>query len=94
MDYALLVIALALSVGLAIAIARALLECLFFVMTNRGLPFVFHWRRVVFAGALFWLWYLTPVIAESRAATRVMQLFVPESHSTMFAAPESTASIR
>jgi hypothetical protein len=46
-------------------------------MTHRSLPFVFYWRRVAFATLLFWMWYLTPAIAESRAATRVMRLLLP-----------------
>lgn len=39
-----------------------------------GLPFTFHWRPVIFTSALFWCWYLAPVIAESRAVTTVIRL--------------------
>ena len=81
MDYALLAIAFTLIVGLTVGIARALLACLFCVMTRRSLPFVFYWRRVIFVSALFWFWYLTPAIAGSRATTRVMLLLVSPQHS-------------
>jgi len=64
------------SLGLSLAISRIFLECVFHVMTYGSLPFVFHWRRVVFATALFWMWYLTPTVAASHAATRVIQLLL------------------
>ena len=67
---------LALSLGLSFAISRIFLECVFHVMTHGRLPFVFYWRRVAFATALFWLWYLTPAIAQSHAASRVFQLLI------------------
>ena len=73
----LLALTLALSVGISLAISRFFLGCVFHLMTHRTLPFVFYWRRVMFATALFWLWYLTPMVAASHAATRVFQLFVP-----------------
>lgn len=25
---------------------------------------IIHWKRVVFSAALFWFWYLTPVVAS------------------------------
>lgn len=68
---------LALSLGLSLLIARIFLGCVFHVMTHGHLPFVFYWRRVAFATALFWMWYLTPAIAQSHAATRVLELLVP-----------------
>ena len=76
MEPMLLLVALALSMGLALAISRIFLSCVFHVMTHGSLPFVFYWRRVVFAAALFWLWYLTPAIAEGHAATRVFHLLL------------------
>jgi len=72
----LLLVTLALSMGLAFAISRIFLSGVFHLMTHGSLPFVFHWRRVVFAAALFWLWYLTPAIAEGHAATRVFHLLL------------------
>jgi hypothetical protein len=47
------------------------------VMTHGRLPFVFHWRRVMFATALFWLWYLTPMVASSHAAFSVIRFLIP-----------------
>jgi hypothetical protein len=72
----LLLVTLALTVVLSLAISRIFLGCVFYLMTNRTLPFVFYWRRVMFATALFWLWYLTPIIASSHAATRVIELLI------------------
>ena len=72
----LLLATLTLSMGLSLAISRIFLGCVFHVMTHRGLPFVFYWRRVIFATALFWMWYLTPAIAQSDAASRVMRLLI------------------
>ena len=74
---ALLLLTLVASLGLSLVIARIFLECVFHLMTYRSLPFVFYWRRVAFATALFWMWYLTPAIAQSHAATRVMRLLLP-----------------
>jgi hypothetical protein len=71
----LLLATLMLSVGLSLAISRLFLGCVFHVMTHGGLP-AFHWRPVVFVTALFWIWYLTPAIAASHAATRVIQLLL------------------
>ena len=76
MQPTLLLMTLTLSLGLSLAISRIFLGCVFYLMTHRSLPFVFHWRRVIFATALFWIWYLTPAIAESHAATRVLQLLL------------------
>jgi hypothetical protein len=73
----LLLVTLALGMGLAFGISRIFLSCVFHVMTHRALPFPFYWRRVVFAAALFWLWYLTPGIAEGHAPTSVFQLLIP-----------------
>jgi hypothetical protein len=72
----LLLATLACSLALSLAISRLFLGCVFHLMTHHTLPFVFYWRRVVFATALFWLWYLTPTIASSDAATRVIQLLI------------------
>ena len=72
MDYALLLIALLASVALAIGIGRLALAVSFHLM-HEGFPCTFHWRPVVFAAALFWFWYLAPVMAESRAATAVIR---------------------
>ena len=44
----LLLATLVLSMGLALAISRIFLTCVFHLMTQRTLPFVFYWRRVVF----------------------------------------------
>ena len=77
MEPVLLLATLALSLGLSLAISRAFLACVFHVMTHGRLPFVFYWRRVVFATALFWLWYLTPMVASSQAATTVMRFLIP-----------------
>jgi hypothetical protein len=71
----LLLATLMLSVGLSLAISRIFLGCVFHVMTHGGLP-TFHWRPVIFVTALFWIWYLTPAIAASHAATRVIQLLL------------------
>jgi hypothetical protein len=71
----LLLATLMLSVGLSLAISRIFLGCVLHVMTHGGLP-TFHWRPVIFVTALFWMWYLTPAIAASHAATRVIQLLL------------------
>ena len=68
-----LLIVLLASVALSIAIARTILAWTFHLM-NAGLPCAFHWKPVAFAAAVFWFWYLAPVIAESRAATTVIRL--------------------
>jgi len=67
--------ALMLSVVFALIASRILLGGVLALMSGAPLPFVFHWKRVVFASALFWFWYLTPVVAASEAATRLLQLF-------------------
>ena len=72
----LLILTFAFSLGLSLAISRLFLGAVFHLMTHGRLPFVFYWRRVIFATALFWLWYLTPMIAASHAATRVIQLLI------------------
>jgi hypothetical protein len=77
MEPVLLLATLALSLGISLAIARVFLGCVFHVMTHGRLPFVFYWRRVIFATALFWLWYLTPMVASSRAAASVMRFLIP-----------------
>lgn len=66
---------LVLSVVIALVASRILLGGLFALMSGTTLPFVFHWRRVVFASALFWFWYLTPVVAASETAARLLRLF-------------------
>ena len=76
MQPALLLATLTFSLVLSFLISRIFLACIFHVMTYGRLPFVFYWRRVIFATALFWLWYLTPAIAQSHAATRVFKLLV------------------
>ena len=75
-------VVLTLSVALAIAIARAFLGSIFWVMTEGGVPFTFYWKRVFFVGALFWCWYLTPTLAESRATTRALSLLTSSQHGT------------
>jgi hypothetical protein len=77
MEPVLLLATLALSLGISLAIARVFLGCVFHVMTHGGLPFVFYWRRVIFATALFWLWYLTPMVASSQAAASVIRFLIP-----------------
>jgi hypothetical protein len=57
MQPVLLLVTLALSIGVALAISRIFLGCVFHLMAHRTLPFVFYWRRVAFVTALFWLWY-------------------------------------
>ena len=64
-----------LSVVVALLASRVLLGGLLALMSGAALPFVFHWKRVVFASALFWFWYLTPVLASSDAAARIFRLF-------------------
>jgi hypothetical protein len=76
MEPTLLAVVLVFSLGLSLAISRIFLAGVFHLMTHGRLPFVFYWRRVIFATALFWLWYLTPMIAASHAATRVMNLLI------------------
>jgi hypothetical protein len=71
-EYLLLFVAVVASVALAAVIARTALACTIHLM-HSGLPFVFHWRPVIFTAALFWCWYLAPAIAESRAATTVIR---------------------
>jgi hypothetical protein len=71
----LLLATLMLSVGLSLAISRIFLGCVLHVMTHGGLP-TFHWRPVIFVTMLFWIWYLTPAIAASHAATRVIHLLL------------------
>jgi hypothetical protein len=77
MEPMLLIATLALGLGLSLVISRIFLGCVFHVMTHGSLPFVFYWRRVMFATALFWLWYLTPMVASSHAATRVIRFLIP-----------------
>ena len=76
MEPTLLAVVLVCSLGLSLAISRIFLGCVFHLMTHGRLPFVFYWRRVIFATALFWLWYLTPTVAASHAATRVINLLI------------------
>jgi len=66
---------LVLSVVIALVASRVLLAGLFALMSGAPLPFVFHWKRVIFASALFWFWYLTPVFAASETASRIIRLF-------------------
>jgi len=61
-DALLLFAAVVASAALAAAIAQTVLACTIYVMRN-GLPCTLHWRPVIFAAALFWFWYLAPVIA-------------------------------
>jgi hypothetical protein len=72
----LLLATLAFSLGLSLAISRIFLGTVFRLMAHGPLQFTFHWRPVIFATALFWIWYLTPAIAQSQAATRVLQLLI------------------
>jgi hypothetical protein len=65
---------LVLSAIIAFGICRVLLGGLFALMSGTTLPFVFHWKRVVFASALFWFWYLTPVLAANGTAARILRL--------------------
>ena len=58
----LLIAAVVASVALAAVIAQTVLACTIYMMRN-GLPCTLHWRPVIFAAALFWFWYLAPVIA-------------------------------
>ena len=73
----LLLVTLVSSVILSLTISRIFLGCVFHLMTRRTLPFVFYWRRVIFATALFWLWYLTPMVASSQAAASVIRFLIP-----------------
>ena len=66
---------LVLSVVIALVAARIVLGGVIALMSGTALPFVFHWKRVVFASALFWFWYLTPVVAASETAARLLRLF-------------------
>ena len=72
-----LLLVLLASLALSLGISRIFLGTVFHVMTHGRLPFVFYWRRVVFATALFWLWYLTPMVASSQDATTVMRFLIP-----------------
>ena len=69
--------AMVLSVLIALGVCRLLLGGLFAWMSGATLPFVFHWKRVVFASALFWFWYLPPVLAASETAARLLRLLSP-----------------
>jgi len=71
----LLVGTLVLSVIVALGVSRILLATLLALMSGATLPFAFHWKRVAFASALFWFWYLTPVLAASNTAARLFHLF-------------------
>jgi hypothetical protein len=61
----------------------ALLALIFWVATvvqlvARGhLPVRINWRRVVFASALFWSWYLAPRLTQESALASVLSLLVP-----------------
>jgi hypothetical protein len=33
---------------------------------------IIHWKRVVFSAALFWFWYLTPVVASHMEQAHVL----------------------
>jgi len=70
----LLIGALVLSVVVALGVSRVLLGGLLALMSGASLPFVFYWRRVIFASALFWFWYLTPVLAASDTAARLFRI--------------------
>jgi hypothetical protein len=61
-DALLLLATVVASAALAAAIAQTVLACTIYVM-RKGLPCTLHWRPVIFAAALFWFWYLAPVIA-------------------------------
>ena len=66
-DALLLLAAVVASVALAAAIAQMVLASTIYMMRN-GLPCTLHWRRVIFAAALFWFWYLAPAIAAKAVA--------------------------
>ena len=66
---------LILSVVVALVASRIFLGGVLALMSGATLPFVFHWRRVVFVSALFWFWYLTPVLAASDTAARLFRIF-------------------
>jgi hypothetical protein len=50
---------LALTVGLAMVLARATLN-LIFVLLQITHPLLIRWHLVAFAAMLFWSWYLAP----------------------------------
>ena len=61
-DALLLLATVVASAALAAAVAQTVLGCTIYVMRN-GLPCTLHWRPVIFVAAVFWFWYLAPVIA-------------------------------
>lgn len=77
MDLLVLAGVLVFAIAAAMAAARGLLGAMFFLMVHPPPRVVLHWRPVVFFGALFWFWYLTPAFAEHEAVTRVLVLLSP-----------------
>jgi hypothetical protein len=60
------------TLALGAVLAKVVLSFLLRLITDGGLPVAIRWRPVVFISALFWFWYLTPAIAESPLAARVL----------------------
>jgi hypothetical protein len=50
------------STALAVAAARGILTCVFHLMVHPP-AFALHFRFVTFVVALFWFWYLAPIVA-------------------------------
>lgn len=44
-------------------------------MTSFGIAM--HWRPIGFLVALFWFWYLGPIVAQSAAFARVLAFVYP-----------------
>ena len=53
---------LALTVGLALIIARATLD-LFLLLLGLRQPVLIRWHVVAFGAMLFWIWYLAPTLS-------------------------------
>ena len=53
---------LAMTVGLALVIARATLDLLF-VFLGLTHPLLIRWHMVAFGAMLFWSWYLAPTLS-------------------------------
>ena len=76
MGAVLLILILVASAALAVVGARGALTVVFHIMANPA-PVRVRWGRVMFAGAIFWFWYLMPTLARALPLADVKSLFVP-----------------
>lgn len=72
-----LIALLGLGFALAHAVAKGLLALILHAMMHPPRGVAIAWRPVIFLVSLFWFWYLTPGVVESRALARMVQFLAP-----------------